>query len=191
MSYDVEGPDPVPRRSISKPVQTIIVLAALALGVVVAFQWGWQQLTQPFGDSAAAADATPTATPSCTPAPEEVVPLPAPAEITVNVYNASGVTGIAGRTAEELAAAGFDVGAVDNDPLGKSLGGPGEVRSSAAAEPQVTQLLRYVPGAEWIQDDRPGQAVDFAIGAQFSGVVEPEPLPEPEPENTEDDIPTC
>lgn len=188
MSYDVEGPEPVPRRSISKPLRTAIVLAVLAVAVVVAFQWGWQQLTQPFDDTAATG---PTATPPCTPAPDVVATLPAPSKIRVNVYNASGIPEIAGRTADDLAAQGFRVGAVDNDPLGKQLGGVGELRSAEKAERRVAQLRRYLPGATWITDDRPGRTVDFAIGTEFSGVIVPEPIPEGETENTEDDIPTC
>ena len=92
MTYDVEGPDPVPRRSFTKPLRTVIVLALLAVAVVIAGRWGWTQLTQPFGDDAAAAAeaSTPAATPVCTPAPSAGPALPAPSEITVNVYNASG-----------------------------------------------------------------------------------------------------
>lgn len=188
MSYDVEGPEPVPRRSISKPIRTAAVLVVLAVGVLVAFQWGWQQLTLPFGD-AAAAEAT--ATSACTPAPEVVAALPPPSKIKVNVYNASGIPEIAGRTADELSAQGFNVQAIDNDPLGKQLGGVGEIRSAPKAETRVAQLRRYIPGATWIQDERAGRTIDFAIGSEFSGVVIPQPVPEGETENTEDDIPTC
>jgi hypothetical protein len=195
VSYDVERPDPVRRRSLTKPLRTAIVLVLLAIGVLYAGRWGWQQLTQPFGDEAAAAQATASATatgtPSCTPAPEAPPPLPEPNTITVNVYNASGVGGIAGQTADELRTAGFVVGAIDNDPLGKRLSGVGEIRSAAASQASVDQLLRYVPGAEWVQDERADPSIDFAIGTEFGGVGEPAPLPEPEPENTEDDIPTC
>ena len=191
MTYNVDGPDPVSRRSITKPIRTAIVLGILAVLVVFAGRWGWEQLTQPFGEEAAAASASAAATPLCTPAPEAAAPLPAPTEITVNVYNAAGVSGAAANGAEQLAAQGFVIGAVDNDPLNKRLDDVGEVRSSPDAKPQVDQLLRYVPGAVWVQDQRPSLDVDFAIGAGFTGVVTPEPIPEQPAENTEDDIPTC
>ena len=191
MSYDVDGPDPVSKRSITKPIRTAVVLGILAVAVVIAGRWGWEQVTQPFGDEAAAASASANATPLCTPGPDSVEPLPAPTEITVNVYNASGVGGAAANGAEQLAAQGFVIGAVDNDPLNKSLEDVGEVRSSADAKPQVDQLLRYVPGAVWVQDQRPSLDVDFAVGAGFTGVATPDPLPEQPAENTEDDIPTC
>ena len=190
MSYDVEGPEPVRRRSITKPIRTAIVLGILAVAVLLAFQWGWQQLTQPFGDTAAA-NAEPTATPSCTPAPEVVAALPDPATIKVRVYNASGQPGIAAETAEALRAAGFDVTTVGNDPLGKRLDGVGEIRSAPNVKKRVEQLRRYIPGATWVKDERPGRVLDFAVGSGFTGVVTPEPLPEGETENTEDDIPTC
>jgi len=191
VTYNVDGPDPVSRRSITKPIRTAIVLGILAVLVVFAGRWGWEQLTQPFGEEAAAASASAAATPLCTPAPEAAAPLPAPTEITVNVYNAAGVSGAAANGAEQLAAQGFVIGAVDNDPLNKRLDDVGEVRSSPDAKPQVDQLLRYVPGAVWVQDQRPSLDVDFAIGAGFTGVVTPEPIPEQPAENTEDDIPTC
>lgn len=193
MTYDVEGPDPVPRRSLTRPLRTAIVLVALAIAVVVAGRWGWQQLTQPFGDTSAAATATPTptATPSCTPAPEAPPPLPAPAEITVNVYNAAQLQGLAGSTAEALGARGFVIGAVDNDPLGKRLDGVGEIRSAPSSEQQVTSLLQYVPGATWVQDGRADTTLDFAVGSGFTGVVDPPPPEEATPTDDGDDIPTC
>jgi hypothetical protein len=186
MSYDVDGPDPVARRSITKPIRTAIVLGILAVAVLAAFQWGWQQLTQPFDDEAAAA----AGTPSCTPAPEAVAALPPPGRITVNVYNASGVPDLASTTAEQLEAQGFRINNVDNDPLGKGLSGAGEIRSAPDAGARVEQLRRYITGATWIKDDRPGNRIDFAVGSDFTGVVVPEPPAEAE-ENTEDDIPTC
>jgi hypothetical protein len=186
VSYDVEGPDPVPKRSFTKPIRTAIVLALLAVAVVVAGQWGWTQLTQPFGD-----DASAEATPSCTLSPEQIAALPPPNRIAIRVYNASGDEGVATQTAEQLAAQGFEIVVVDNDPLGEQIDGVGEIRSAPNVPNRVDQLLRYVPGAEWVQDDRPGRRLDFAIGAAFGGITVPEPLPEGATENTEDDIPTC
>lgn len=193
MSYDVDGPDPVPTKSYARSVRTAVVLAVLAVTVLVAGRWGWEQLTAPFGDDVEAAGSpAPTgAVPDCTPAPSPAPALPGPAEITVNVYNASGASGIAGRTGDELAGKGFIVASVANDPLGKQLGGVGEIRSSPDSEARVDQLLRYVPGAVWVQDQRDGPELDFAIGSEFGGVGEPEPLPPTPTENTEDDIPTC
>jgi hypothetical protein len=188
VTYDVEGPEPVKRRSLTKPVRTAIVLGLLAVAVVVAFNWGWQQLTQPFGSEDTAAT---SATPTCTPAPEAVAALPAPDRITVNVYNASGRSGVAASTAEALRAEGFRIGAVDNDPLGKRLDGVGEIRSAPKAKNRVDQLQRFVPGTVWVQDDRPGRNIDFAVGASFTELARPEPPPENPVENTEDDIPTC
>jgi hypothetical protein len=180
VTYDVEGPEPVRKRSMTKPLRTAIVLALLAVAVLVAGRWGWEQLTQPFGDAAAAASPTPTATTAGTCPPVEV-PLPAPSTITVNVYNAGRVQGLAGTAAEQLAARGFVIGAVDNDPLGKNLDGVGEIRSAPGSEPQVKTLLQYVPGATWVQDGRADATLDFAAGAGFTGVVDPPPAPAPTP----------
>lgn len=180
MTYDVEGPEPVRKRSLTKPLQTAIVLAVLAVAVVVAGRWGWDQLTRPFGDAAVAASPTPTATAAAT-CPQAPPPLPAPSTITVNVYNAGRIQGLAASTAEQLAARGFIIGAVGNDPVGKRLDGVGEIRSAPGAEPQVKTLLQYLPGATWVQDGRADATLDFAAGAGFTGVVDPPPAPAPTP----------
>jgi hypothetical protein len=186
VSYDVEGPEPVAKRSLTKPIRTAIVLGLLAVAVIVAGRWGWEQLTQPFDDTASAA-----ATPSCTLAPEDIATLPPPNRIVVNVYNASGIDGLAGETADELRRAGFEVAAVDNDPQGDLLSGVAEIRSSGKVPNRVTQLQRYVPQAETDTDDRPGRRLDLVLGSGFDGIVTPEPVEEGATENTEDDIPTC
>lgn len=190
MAYQVEGPDPVPRRSIIRPLRTLVVLVLLGVGVFYAGRWGWEQLSQPFGDPELTAAATEEAIP-CTPAPQGIESLPKPSAIKVNVYNASGIGGLAAQTAEELSQKGFQIGAVDNDPLGKRISGVGEIRSAPNVKKRVEQLLRYVPGAVWVQDNRPGKTLDFAIGTGFSGVSTPKPLPKQPKDNTEDDIPTC
>jgi hypothetical protein len=173
-------------------VRTLIVLGLLAVAVLVAGRWGWAQLTQPLGDATAAATPTAEASPTCTPAgkPQQQA-LPKPSTITVNVYNAGRVQGLAANAAGQLEAQGFVIGAVDNDPLGKQLAGVGEIRSAAGpeAKPQVEQLLRYVPGATWVQDGRTDGTLDFAAGAGFTTVSEPTPPVKPKPD--QDDIPTC
>lgn len=196
MSYDVEGPEPVPPRSYTRPLRTAVVLLLLGVGVFIAGRWGWNQLTQPFGEVTAATTPTPVATgtaaPTCTPAPEAPPPLPAPAEITVNVYNAARVQGLAATTAEQLEAQGFVIGAVDNDPLNKRLDGVGEIRSAPTSENQVKALLQYVPGATWVQDGRADATLDFAVGAGFEAVTVPAPPAEqPAPTDDGDGIPTC
>jgi hypothetical protein len=176
---------------LARPLRTVIVLGLLAVAVLVAGRWGWAQLTQPLGDVTAA---TPTAdaSPTCTPAGKPAGPaLPQPSTITVNVYNAGRVQGLAANAAGQLEAQGFVIGAVDNDPLGKQLAGVGEIRSAAGpeAKPKVEQLLRYVPGATWVQDGRTDATLDFAAGAGFTTIAEPKPPAKPKADR--DDIPTC
>jgi hypothetical protein len=191
VTYDVEGPEPVAPRSYARPLRTGIILLLLIVAVLIAGRWGWDQLTQPFGDVTAATSPTPTAdaaaTPTCTPAPKKQR-LPAPSAITVNVYNAGQIQGLAGDAAAELQAQGFTIGAVDNDPLGKRLEGVGEIRSAPSSEDQVKSLLRYVPGATWVQDGRADSTLDFAAGAGFDEVTVP---PKPSEADEDDGIPTC
>ena len=46
----------------------------------------------------------------------------------MNVYNSTKRAGLAGTTARELSRIGFRINKVENDPLGVSLRGVGEIR---------------------------------------------------------------
>lgn len=93
-----------------------------------------------------------------------------PRRVRVNVYNASGRTGLASRTADDLRARRFAIGAVTNDPTGAKVTAAALIRygrtGSASAKLVATQLR----GATLVADKRPNAVVDLVLGAAFTGL---------------------
>ncbi|MFD0329774.1 LytR C-terminal domain-containing protein [Streptacidiphilus monticola] len=79
-------------------------------------------------DAAGSAGASASASPSA---------LPSPSAITVNVYNATTRTGLAGNTANQLKARGFKIGKIGNAPatLDHKVTTTGEIIGGAASKP--------------------------------------------------------
>ncbi|OKH99743.1 hypothetical protein A6A06_21935 [Streptomyces sp. CB02923] len=103
-------------------------------------------------------------------------PLPKPAEVTVNVFNATARGGLAKSTADELKKRGFKVGKVGNAPpaYDKKVKGTGVLlgaRTTAEGAQKVlgTQLV----GAEPKADTRKTGDVDLIIGDTFKALAEP------------------
>lgn len=103
----------------------------------------------------ATADATPTIT---------------PAEVTVNVYNASGVSGIAGRTSEALDSYGYQVDSIGDAPDDFETPEVAQIIHGAEGKEGAELLAELVPGAEVIDDDREGEAVDLFVGEGFEEI---------------------
>lgn len=133
------------------------LLAALVLALVLAlaFMQGWFGLGQ--GDGAD--DAAQTT------AVEVPVPSMLPEEVSVNVFNATSRSGLAGRTAEALGARGFDVLGVDN---AEAVEGVGIVRYGPAAAEQA-ELLAESVGQDVVLDlvEREGTTVDLILGPDW------------------------
>jgi hypothetical protein len=130
------------------------VVAVVVLGVL---GWGSVQLIDVFGgddggDTKASAAQKPTschrATPTATASPVSVT-LPKADTVTVNVYNATTKSGLAKKTADQLAARGFKIGTFGNAP--------------PAYDQKVKQPALLVAGPD-------GQAAAKVVGAQFAGV---------------------
>ena len=75
-------------------------------------------------------------------------PPPRPAQVRVDVYNATYRSGLAGQVATELGGRGFTRGAVGNDPVGSFLPQDSAViRYSEDEEAAAALLAQHVPGA--------------------------------------------
>lgn len=161
---------PVRSRKPPRPPWLIPLLVAVGVLVVVGLVFAVRALTG--GGGAPAADESST-TP--TPCVTQTVPagdlLPKPAAVKVNVYNATGTSGLASKTASALEKRGFVVADVANDPVGKPITGVGQIRYGPKAEKQAQVLLLYVPGAELVQLDRKGRKVDLSTGDAFTGLA--------------------
>ncbi|MFP5369600.1 MAG: LCP family protein, partial [Actinomycetes bacterium] len=121
-------------------------------------------------------DAAPPAE-QAAPAPEPVPePVPAgegaltvpPAQVTVDVLNGTGTTGLAATVADSLRAEGFGVGSVGNEPgtVNESV-----VRHGPNVGEQARTVAAAVPGAVLQPSDAIGDTVQLVIGPGFAGVV--------------------
>ncbi|MES4902467.1 MULTISPECIES: LytR C-terminal domain-containing protein [unclassified Streptomyces] len=100
--------------------------------------------------------------------------LPKPAEITVNVYNATPRTGLAKDTADELRKRGFKIGKVGNAPASydKKVKAPGILLGApAATNGPFDVLATQLAGAQTKNDGRSGKDVDLIIGTGFKNLV--------------------
>ena len=117
------------------------------------------------------------------PATAEAPPTVAPAEVPVDVYNGSGISGLAGKAAAALTAAGFPVGSTGN--ASSMDHEQTEIRHAPGDQALAAALATAIPGAVVQESDEvTGGTVDLVLGNDFNGVgqaVTPAP-PAPEVE---------
>jgi hypothetical protein len=88
-------------------------------------------------------------------------------DVTINVYNATDRLGIAADVAKTLEKQGFKVDTIDNDPLGKSIQSPGEIRSGPSGAGGAILAASRLPGAAVLKDERPDASVDLVLGSKY------------------------
>jgi LytR cell envelope-related transcriptional attenuator len=116
------------------------------------------------------------------PVPTEVCATPSPKakqhissnSVTVNVYNASSVAGLADRTASLLRQQGFTVDKVGNDPYDSKVKRV-EVRGRAKNAPELLLVAKQLRGETLRADDRTDATVDVIVGEKYLGLVEKAP----------------
>ena len=161
---------PVRRRKAPRPPWLIPLLVGVGVLVVVGLVFGIRALTGGGGEPTTEESST-TPTPCVTETVAAGDLLPKPADVKVNVYNATATSGLASKTASALEKRGFVVADVANDPVGRPVTGVGQIRYGPKAEQQAQLLLLYVPGAELVQLDRKGRKVDLSTGDAFTGLA--------------------
>jgi hypothetical protein len=145
-------------------ISALAAAALLGLGVYVG------AIPAPFDvpfKSPPAADGTMTPCP-----PEGALPV-AYADITVNVYNGTRRTGLAGSTAQELAARGLAIGQQANDPRGR-YDGATLIRTGPAGIASAYTVAAIFPGAVVVLDSRGDATVDVTLGAAFDAMLPPD-----------------
>jgi hypothetical protein len=149
-------------------IPLLVVVAVLVVGGLV---FGLVSLFRGSGDEVSASGDGPTPSPCVT----EMVPtsqtLPPPTKVKVNVYNATSTSGLASKTASALEEAGFKIGKVANDPVGRTITGVAQIRYGPKAVKRAQLLAYYVPGAELVELTRKGLKVDLAMGNSFTGLA--------------------
>lgn len=165
------------RRRFLKTVVVLLLLGALAAG-------GWQLFLR---DDPAARAATPTPRRSC-PAPSPAPTALPPAQVRVNVYNATERRGLAATVATALSKRAFRVVKVGNDPAGRTVTGTAEVRSSSIGAGAARTVGSQVDGVVAVPDQRRDASVDLVLGASFKTLRTPAgaaaalvPTPAPSP----------
>ncbi|MET9547533.1 LytR C-terminal domain-containing protein [Streptomyces sp. NPDC006627] len=179
-----------------------IIASAAAIGLI---GWGTLELIHVFSgtDKASAAGRSArhcdrggpgTGTKSGARPAVEAKPLPRPAQITVNVFNATPRGGLAKNTADELKKRGFAIGKVGNatKQYDKKVKGTGILLGAkAAADTALPVLGTQLAGAEHRTDGRTGGEVDLILGTRFKDLAKKEDadkalaaLAKPEPTST-------
>ncbi|MFF8832175.1 LytR C-terminal domain-containing protein [Streptomyces sp. NPDC015131] len=176
--YRITG-DAYPRMRRPRRRRRIVVAALAAVVALGLAGWGTLQLIDVFGGGGGDARARTAAGPACKPRKAAVtavhVPLK-PAQITVNVYNATPRSGLAKSTADELKKRGFAIGKVGNAPAAydKKVPGPGLLIGAPAAGQNALPVLRtQLKGASLKNDTRPTADVDLVIGTAFKSLTAP------------------
>ncbi|MGH3327621.1 MAG: LytR C-terminal domain-containing protein [Streptomycetales bacterium] len=96
-----------------------------------------------------------------------------PAQVTVNVYNATTRSGLAARTATQLERLGFVIGEVENDPDDADIPGTAQVRGGPRGEEHLALLRAYVEDENAVEDTRRNATVDLVLGKRFDTLNSP------------------
>ncbi|MGY1718753.1 MULTISPECIES: LytR C-terminal domain-containing protein [unclassified Blastococcus] len=148
---------PVRPRSGRRPLPPLIFLLVLALAAGAVW---WTVVRQDREQQAADARACATA--------EAAPPSLDPAAVSVRVLNATDQGGLAQTVADELAARGFTVSEVANDPSSREVEGVGEVRHGSPGNDAARFLAVHAPGVGDYRDTRATAVVDLVLGPEFT-----------------------
>lgn len=140
-------------------LRTAVTLLVLVGVMVAAAYFGWQRI-------AGEGEEDDTTAESCVPAAD--VAVPAPADVEINVYNATNRSGLAADVADLMRERGFVVAEVANDPLGKAIEGTAEIRGNPAQQGAAALLTTTVPESVFVPDDREANTLDVVLGEAFT-----------------------
>jgi LytR cell envelope-related transcriptional attenuator len=143
-------------------LRTAITMLVLALFVAFAGWYAWNTITDPSAADTGDITVAPTCIPTLPTDP------PAPADIRVNVYNATAKNGLASNVARALRRRDFAILDVANDPLGQTVTGTAEVRGGAESEAAAAVVVAQVSGAVFVIDNRTDGTVDIVVGDAFT-----------------------
>lgn len=109
-------------------------------------------------------------------------PLPAPAEISVNVYNTTWKPGLAAETSDALEDREFNVKKTGNDPQNSfHKNEVGVIRFGPEGERAAKRLAEQVEDVQMQKDDRNGTTLDLVIGNEWDGLKAQSEVPQVKP----------
>lgn len=132
--------------------RTAATLAVLVAIMLIALTWGWQSLTQPLPQSSSVLACENTSVKAGETLQREMV--------SVTVLNASGTSGLAGKTMEALVARGFSPSVTGDAPSGTKAKGI-EIWSSDPQNPAVELVRRQFRAATVV--DRTAEEGDGVV----------------------------
>jgi LCP family protein required for cell wall assembly len=119
-----------------------------------------------FGDLTADREPPPETTEPAEPSAPATVE---PSSVTVDVYNGSGISGLAAAASSDLAGQGFLAGTTGNADSTDYTAT--EIRHAPGEEAQANTVATVVPGATVVEaDDVPAGTVHLVLGSDFNGV---------------------
>lgn len=140
-------------------LKTVVTLVTLVLLVVFGAFWGLHAMTQPFPSRAAAA--------LCAPRQVAAGTQIYPAEVLVNVYNASTRGGLATQAMGQFVDRGFAEGLTGNAPDEKVSSAV--IWTDDPKRPDVLLVLKHLgPGAKAIKHATLDVGVDVLVGPKFT-----------------------
>ncbi|MET8636172.1 LytR C-terminal domain-containing protein [Streptomyces sp. NPDC004096] len=174
--YRITG-DKYPRMRRPRHRGRIVFAVVASVAAVGLIGWGTLQLINVFsgngGNTSASGAKAHCAKAEATPAALKA--LPAPAQITVNVLNATPRSGLAKQTADELKKRGFRIGDVGNatEEFDKKVKGVALLLGpKTAVDTSLTVLGVQLPAAERRTDaSRTGPTVDLILGDGFKALT--------------------
>lgn len=144
---------------------TLMVLLGLLLGAAF---YGWQTIISP--DETERAPAASSTPPPCKrKATFKKGQTIRAQDVTVNVYNAGIVSGLAGNTLSALVGKGFKGGVSDNAPGGQSARNV-TIMTNVPASPKVRLVRMQFQGPVRLVSGELGVGVDVIVGDDFRGV---------------------
>jgi hypothetical protein len=158
------------RTTLRRGQKTAITLGLAFLLLAGAALWGMWAV---FRDATPQTEQATVALPPCPP------PEIQPGQVSINVFNATGRSGLARLVADGMAQRGFVLATIANDPLAKDVPTGAEIRHGPAGVGQAQLVATQIPGAVLVVDQRPDASVDIAIGETFTELT---PLPTPGPD---------
>jgi hypothetical protein len=176
MSYVVESGSSRARRARRR--RALITLAVVALMLFFAFWYAYSYYRDSNNPKAAP---TTTCTTTAAAKPTGKATARTPAQVTVNVYNATERNGLAAKTATEIRKRGYRVSTVSNDPLQRTVTIPAEVRYGTSGTASAKLVLTLVKGAKAVRDSRADASVDLVLGEKFTALT---PAPKTTPAAT-------
>jgi hypothetical protein len=176
MSYVVESGSSRARRARRR--RALITLAVVALMLFFAFWYAYSYYRDSNNLKAAP---TTTCTTTAAAKPTGKATARTPAQVTVNIYNATERNGLAAKTATEIRKRGYKVSTVSNDPLQRTVTIPAEVRYGTSGTASAKLVLTLVKGAKAVRDSRADASVDLVLGEKFTALT---PAPKTTPAAT-------